>query len=63
MHRKVNPPLQERIVDLLGENRAGADTSERYLGSQITRGLDLHDDRFMAGRTEQGPYPLGLPQR
>jgi hypothetical protein len=30
--REVDPPVQQRIVDLFGENRASPDPSERYLG-------------------------------
>jgi hypothetical protein len=52
MNRKVDSPFQQCVVNLLGENRASPDPGERYLGHQITRGLDLKDHGLMAGRAK-----------
>ncbi len=61
VHREVDPSLEQRIVDLLGKDRATADSSERDLCSQITGRFDLNGHGLVTSRTEQGPDPLGLP--
>jgi hypothetical protein len=55
VHREVDASLEQRVVDLLGKDRATTDSSERDVRSQITGRLDLNRHRLVTGRMGARP--------
>jgi hypothetical protein len=47
VHGKVDPALQQGVVNLLGEERATAEASQRYIGLQVTGSLDFDGFGFL----------------
>ena len=47
MDREVDPPVQQRFIEFLGEQTLAADVRERTIENLVTGRLD-HDDRNLA---------------
>jgi hypothetical protein len=43
VHGDVDAAVQQRVVDLLGEQALAADVGERLVEDLVARGLDDHD--------------------
>ena len=55
MHRQIDPPVQQRLVDLLGEQALAADLGQRPVEDPVAGGLD--DDHL--DRRPARPAPAG----
>ena len=67
MHREVDAAVEQRLLDLLGEQALAADLGQRAILDDVARGPDHRDlDRLgrdaMSGR-EPRAHLMRLPQR
>jgi hypothetical protein len=62
VHREVDATFEQRLVDLAGEQRGGADACERHVLHHVAGRADLDPLGGMTRVREQLPDALGLPQ-
>ena len=67
MDRKVDAPIEQRLLDLLGEEALAADLGQRPVEDAVAAGAD-DDDLEVApwrsrARRRGGPRSLGLGER
>ena len=61
MHGDVDPPLEQRLLELLDEDTARADLAERLRAVAIARGRDRHE-RDLQARHDAGVRRRGRPE-
>jgi hypothetical protein len=59
----VDPPFEQRLLDLLDEDSAGADLAERTRAVAIAGRRDRHERKLDAGRPQRREGALGLGER
>src|SRR3954452_8978664 len=59
----VDPQLEQRLLELLDEDAAGADLAERSRAVAITGRRDRDERKLDAGRPQRGERALGLGER
>ena len=62
MHRQIDAPFRQRVLDLLGEHALGSDLRERDVENLVARGLDNLQLDFVPLFDQQGGNVFGLPQ-
>ena len=67
MHREIDGAVEQRLLDLLGEQALAADLRERPVLDHVAGGADRHDrDRVgcdPVGGRQPGTHLVRLPQR
>src|SRR5690606_22825912 len=65
MHREVRPALEQRMLELLDEQRLAADLVERPILDPVAFGRHALDANLAAGvqRPQEVAHMLGLPHR
>ena len=67
VNREIDPAVDQRLLDLLGEQAFAAEIGERPVAHEIARGADDHDlDRVVRDVVrggERGLRGAGLPER
>ena len=59
----VDPPFEQRLLELLHEHAAGADLAERLRAVAVARGRDRHERDLDPGPAQRGRRALGLGER
>ena len=62
VHGEVGAAIEQRLLDLFGEEALGADLGQRDVGDFVAGGLDDLDAALAAGGGELRGDPMGLPQ-
>jgi hypothetical protein len=61
MNGQIDAPLEQGIIDLLGEEGSASELTQRGFRGQISGGLDLDPLGFVATGSEEGANPFRLP--